>query len=257
MPLHHPIDHRAAVATETTAFTTVLTGADLTTPVPTCPGWTLAALTRHTGGVQRWFATLLHARVQEPPHSRDVDLRLPTTPDGYPDWLAQSATVAATAFAATDPDLPMWAWGADQHARFWTRRMLFETLVHRTDAELALGTRPTIDPALATDGIDEFLTNLPFATPFAPKVANLRGTGETIRFRTTDTNATWSIRLRPDGFGTLPADASAHTTADATIHATAPDLLLALYGRRRHTAEAVAYEGNQDLLAHWFTNSAF
>ncbi|SCK59943.1 TIGR03083 family protein [Streptomyces sp. SceaMP-e96] len=76
--------------------------------------------------------------------------------------------MAADAFAATDPDAPMWAWGVDQHARFWMRRMLFETLVHRTDAERAVGRRPVIDPALATDGVDEFLANLPFATSFAP-----------------------------------------------------------------------------------------
>lgn len=175
MTTRHPIDHRAAVAAETAKFTAALAGADLATPVPSCPDWTLADLVKHTGSVQRWFSTLLHARIQGPPRSREVDLRLPAGTDGYPGWLDDSAAVAADAFAATDPDLPMWAWGADQHARFWARRMLFETLVHRADAELALGLRPTIDRALAVDGIDEFLVNLPFATFFAPAVANLRG----------------------------------------------------------------------------------
>lgn len=257
MTTWHPIDHRAAVAAETAKFTAVLTGADLAAPVPTCPDWTLADLVKHTGSVQRWFSALLHARIQSPPHSREVELRLPTTTDAYPSWLDESAAVAADAFAATDPNLPMWTWGADQHARFWARRMLFETLLHRADAELTLGLRPAIDRALAVDGIDEFLVNLPFATSFAPKVANLRGTGETIRFRTTDGNADWLVSLRPDGFGIDPAAATTDTTADATVQTTAADLLLLLYGRRHHNTEAVEHEGDQDLLLHWFANSAF
>ncbi|UQA96862.1 maleylpyruvate isomerase family mycothiol-dependent enzyme [Streptomyces halobius] len=253
----HPIGHRAAVAAETATFTAVLNGADLATPVPTCPGWTLADLVKHTGSVQRWFASLLNAHIQSPPQNHEAELRLPARTDAYPGWLVESAAVAADAFTATEPNLPMWAWGADQHVRFWARRMLFETLVHRADAELALGLRPAIDRALAVDGIDEFLVNLPFAAFFAPKVANLRGTGETIRFHTTDKNADWLVSLSPDGFGIEQAGAPADTTADATVRATAADLLLLLYGRRHHTTGAVEHEGDQDLLLHWFANSAF
>ncbi|MFD9125035.1 maleylpyruvate isomerase family mycothiol-dependent enzyme [Kitasatospora sp. NPDC059571] len=261
-----PVDHRAAVAAETALFTAAVKGADVGTAVPSCPGWTLADLVRHAGSVQRWFSVLLHGRIQEPPRSRDVDLNLPSGEDGWADWLADSAAVAAEAFAATDPDAPMWAWGADQHARFWARRMLFETLVHRVDAELALGVRPEIDRALAVDGVDEFLVNLPFAGSFAPKVAELRGDGRTIRFRATDGDGDWLIRLRPDGFGLDPAPALSSDAADATdaadaadaqVRGTAADLLLLVYGRLALDAEAIQYEGDEDLLAHWFANSAF
>jgi uncharacterized protein (TIGR03083 family) len=255
-PLVPPVDHRAAVAAETARFVTALRGADLTTAVPSCPDWTLADLVRHTGSVQRWFSVLLRSRIQEPPRTREVDLRLPEREDGYPDWLAESATVAAEAFAATDPDLPMWAWGVDQHARFWARRMLFETLLHRADAELALGLTPAIDRVLAVDGIAEFLVNLPFATFFAPKVAELRGPDRTIRFRTTDGDESWLVRLRPDGFGLEEAGAAADT-ADATVRGTAADLLLLVYGRLPYRAQALAHEGDEDLLTHWFAHSAF
>ncbi|MFD8328240.1 maleylpyruvate isomerase family mycothiol-dependent enzyme [Streptomyces lydicus] len=257
MTTRQPVDHHAAVAAETRKFTAVLDGVDLATPVPTCPGWTLAELVKHAGSVQRWFSVLLHTRIQGPPKTREVELQLPASTDAYPRWLEESAAVAAGAFAATDPDLPMWAWGADQHARFWARRMLFETLVHRVDAELALGLPPVIDRALAVDGIDEFLVNLPFAAFFAPKVAHLRGSGETIRFRTTDGDADWLVTLWPDGFGPDPAGPAAGTTADATVQATAADLLLLLYGRRQHIAEAVELDGDQDLLSRWFVNSVF
>ncbi|MGW1962588.1 maleylpyruvate isomerase family mycothiol-dependent enzyme [Streptomyces sp. NPDC001935] len=251
-----PLDHRAAIAVETARFVAAIENADPATPVPSCPGWTLADLVRHTGSVQRWFSALLHARVQEPPRTRDVDLRLPETWDGYADWLAESATVAAEAFAATGPDLPMWAWGVDQHARFWARRMLFETLVHRVDAESALGLAATIDPAVAADGIDEFLVNLPFAASFAPDVAHLRAPDRTIRFRATDGDGDWLVRLRPDGFG-LDTTGAATGPADATVQATAADLLLLVYGRLGLEAETVGHDGDEDLLTLWFENSAF
>ncbi|KQV15948.1 maleylpyruvate isomerase family mycothiol-dependent enzyme [Kitasatospora sp. Root107] len=251
-----PVDHRAAVATETARFVAAVKGADLATPVPSCPGWTMADLVRHTGSVQRWFSVLLRGRIQEPPRSRDVDLRLPAREGSWADWLADSATEAAGAFAATDPDTPMWAWGADPHARFWARRMLFETLLHRVDAELALGIRPGIDRALAVDGVDEFLVNLPFATSFAPKVANLRGDGETIRFRCTDGDGDWLVRLRPDGFGLDPAGEGADA-ADATVRGAAAGLLLLVYGRLPLDAEVFEHTGDQELLARWFANSEF
>ncbi|MEU8926263.1 maleylpyruvate isomerase family mycothiol-dependent enzyme [Kitasatospora sp. NPDC048545] len=248
-----PHDHGTAVAAETARFVAAVQQADPSLPVPGCPGWTLADLVRHAGSVQRWFTVLLRQRIQEPPRSRDVDLRLPERPEDYPAWLAESAELAADAF--TDLDAPMWAWGADQHARFWVRRMLFETLVHRVDAELALGLTPVVDPALAADGVAEFLTNLPFAALFAPGTAELRGADRTIRFGRTDGEGDWLVRLRPDGFGLDPDGADA--TADATVRATAADLLFLLYGRIDRTADGVEVSGDDELLTHWFAHSAF
>ncbi|MFD8994569.1 maleylpyruvate isomerase family mycothiol-dependent enzyme [Streptomyces abikoensis] len=271
----NPVQHGAAVVAETARFVATVKAADLSTPVPSCPGWTLADLARHTGHVHRWFTELLRRRVQQPPTSREVDLRLPEHPDGYPDWLTDGAAQAAEVFATTDLDAPMWAWGLDQHARFWVRRMLFETLVHRADAELALGLSPRIDRDLAVDGIDEFLTNLPFASLFAPRTAELRAPDRTIRFLCTDgtdgTDGTggtdgdgsgdWLIRLRPDGFGPVTDTTGPGTTgpdtADATVRGTAADLLLLLYGRLDRESDAFHSEGDRDLLAHWFAHSAF
>ncbi|MGW1076405.1 maleylpyruvate isomerase family mycothiol-dependent enzyme [Streptomyces sp. NPDC002537] len=254
-----PATHRDAIAAESRRFVELVKDADPATPVPGCPGWTLVDLVRHTGSVQRWFSVLLRQLVQEPPRSRDVDLRLPAREDGYPDWLAASAAEAASAFAVTDPDAPMWAWGADQHARFWVRRMLFETLVHRADAELALGLRPVIDRDLAADGVDEFLVNLPHATFFAPKVADLRGDGETLRFRCSDGSGDWLIRLRPDGFGAerVTDGTGAAASADASVQGAAADLLLLVYGRLGHGADVFEVRGDEELLARWSADSAF
>ncbi|MFD9353478.1 maleylpyruvate isomerase family mycothiol-dependent enzyme [Streptomyces sp. NPDC060031] len=252
----NPAQHGAAVAAETAAFVATVTAADLSTPVPTCPAWTLADLTQHVGSVHRWFTELLRQRIQQPPTSRVVDLRLPEHRDALPDWLAASAAEAAEVFAATDLDAPMWAWGVDQHARFWVRRMLFETLVHRFDAQLALGLSPHVDRVLAIDGIDEFLTNLPFASSFAPLTAQLRAPDRTIRFSCTDGDGDWLVGLRPDGFA-LVADRADPRSADATVRGTAADLLLLLYGRLDHQSAAFHLLGDPDLLAHWFAHSAF
>ncbi|GAA0317118.1 maleylpyruvate isomerase family mycothiol-dependent enzyme [Streptomyces polychromogenes] len=251
------IDHRAAVAAEAARFADLVRGADMAAPVPTCPGWDLTDLVRHTGSVHRWFSVLLRGRIQTPPTSRDVDLRLPERADGYADWLAEGAAEAAEVFAATDLDAPMWVWGADGHARFWVRRMAFETLVHRVDAERALGLPSALDLALARDGVDEFLVNLPFAALFAPKVAHLRGADRTIRFTCTDTEGSWLVRLRPDGFGVVPDGAGDEVPADALVRAPAADLLLLLYGRLDRSAATVEAGGDQELLDLWFANSEF
>ena len=251
------VDHRAAVAAQTARLVEVLAGADLTLPVPSCPDWTLADLARHTGSVQRWFAVLLRERVQARPTSRDVELQLPEQEAAYPEWLSASAAVAEEAFAAAaDLDDPMWAWGADQRARFWVRRMLFETLLHRVDAELALGLRPAVDRDLAADGVDEFLANLPFAAFFAPNTARLRSSGgeQLIRFGCTDADRDWLVRLRPDGFG---LDQDATVTADVTVRGSAADLLLLLYRRLDLTAGGLEVVGDDELAARWFADSAF
>lgn len=257
------LDHRAAVAAEAARFVDLVRGADMTAPVPTCPGWDLTDLTRHAGSVHRWFSVLLRQRIQAPPAGRDVDLRLPERADGYADWLAEGAAEAAEVFAGTDLDAPMWVWGADGHARFWVRRMAFETLVHRVDAERALGLPSAVDRALAHDGVDEFLVNLPYAGLFAPAVAKLHGNGETIAFQCADsageTGEEWRVRLEPDGFRLLTragADA-APSKAQTAVRGQSADLLLLLYGRRSYQETAFDISGEVTALDCWFAHTAF
>ncbi|MGW7001501.1 maleylpyruvate isomerase family mycothiol-dependent enzyme [Streptomyces sp. NPDC054933] len=263
-----PYDHyREAIERETGRFAATVEGVDPATPVPSCPGWTLAELTRHVGAVQRWFSVLLTRNVQEPPRSREVELGLPERDDELTAWLRAGLPETAAVLRTIDPDAPMWAWGADQHARFWARRMLFETLVHRVDAEHAVGRTPDIDPALAADGVDEFLVNLPYAGIFAPNVANLRGNGEALAFQCTGPGpggGEWLVRLRPDAFGVESFDAEPRTgqrTApvqeQARVRGRAADMLLLMYGRLRYDAAAFEATGDEEALARWFTHSKF
>ena len=65
--------HCAEIVTQTSLLVGHLDGADLTVPVPTCPGWNVSQLARHVDGGQRWAREIVATRALEPPS--DVALR--------------------------------------------------------------------------------------------------------------------------------------------------------------------------------------
>jgi uncharacterized protein (TIGR03083 family) len=212
--------------------------------VPSCPEWTVADLTTHLGTIHRWAEHLVRVRAATPVPSSSVgaDGALPTG-----DWIRTGGGALVGTLRAADPDDPMWAWGVDQHVRFWSRRQLHETLVHRVDAELAAGTVGAIEPVVAADGIDELLTNLGAAAAFSPNVAELRGTGS-VSVRSLDTGDEWTITLSDSGFSV--ARRAAGTDA-ASLAGEAASLLLVLY--RRYPAGAVTVTG--ELATFWLEHS--
>lgn len=254
MPRWSPSEYEEAARAEILRMAASVRAADLAARVPSCPDWDVAELVEHTGRIHRWAASMVRDRAPERLDARALDLGLPgdrTDADAYGDWLARGAELLTDAFAATDPDTEMWAWGADRHARFWSRRMLHETGVHRVDVDLARGIEPTVEGALAADGIDELLDNIPTARYFRPRVAELRGDGESIALRSTDRDEGWHIRLHADGFEWRPV------VADATVTVGAPTsmLYLVLFGRRSPSDPRVDITGDCALLDHWLEAS--
>lgn len=241
-----------AAGREIDRMASAVRAAALDTPVPTCGAWTLADLVEHTGEVHRWATRLVEVEAQARIPSGDMGLVLPHARDDYADWLAAGGRPLVAALRRGDPDTPMWAWGADQHLRFWARRMLHETTVHRADAELALGHSPSIDADIAVDGLDELLENLPRAAYFAPDVEKLRGDGESLRFRAVDADVQWRVVLWPDRF------TWDHEGGDATVTVatTAADLLLLAYGRLSPDDTRFAVSGDQGVLTHWLDHSS-
>jgi uncharacterized protein (TIGR03083 family) len=237
---------------EITRFATAVRGADPATAVRTCPGWTLADLARHVGMVHRWAAQMVRERATERLAREDMNVDVPERAADYADWVAAGAGPVLSAFRAADPAAPMWAWGADKHARFWPRRMLHETTVHRADAELALEREPRVDAATAVDGVDELLENLPHAAYFRPRVSELRGDGESLHLHCTDVDGEWTVYLHPDTF----TWDHGHTKATTAVRGPASDLLLLLYGRRRPDDSRFERFGSDALLGRWLERSA-
>jgi uncharacterized protein (TIGR03083 family) len=220
-------DFLATVLDETAALAAAARAVGPEAAVPATPEWTMAKLVKHTGTTHRWAAA--NVRSGEFTSPGDLDLGLPASEADYPDWIEAGARSFVELLRATDPDAPTWSWGVDQRVRFWTRRMAHETAVHRWDAESATGTQGAIAAALAADGIDERLENLPASTNFAPDAAAaLAGVGESIHLHATDIEGEWLVTFTPDGM----TYAHEHAKGDLAVRGAASDLLLVLLGRR-------------------------
>lgn len=155
MPYGAPVtpDLVAVLQRETSAIGELLAAGDLGTAVPSCPGWTLADLGRHTAGVHLWAAEAL--RGTAPPGGEDPG---PADDADVPAWYAAAAATLLDTLARTHPATPCWTFHpGDRSAAFWQRRQAHETTLHRWDAEHALVRTAGIDTAVALDGIDEVL----------------------------------------------------------------------------------------------------
>jgi len=247
-----------ALEAEVERFAALIVDANMQAPVPllddvvdkTKP-LSLANLTIHAGTMHRWATKLVADRAQAPVSPRSLDLEVPADSAGYPGWLRAGGKRMLATFRAADPDGPTWAWGADKHTRFWSRRQLHETGIHRADVERALKREPSFEPAIAVDGVDEFLENLACVT-WKPGVQALKGSGS-LHFHCTDAEGEWLIQLNPDGF----TWEHGHAKGDVAVRATAADLYLLIWGREKPPSpERFQTFGDQALLDRWIANSA-
>lgn len=256
--------HTELLTAEAERAATLLDGLgadDWTREVPACPGWNVRKVARHIGTAHRWAAAIVRSPDQTPVSPRSLALGFPDSYAGYGDWIREGVADLARAVHEAGPDKLVWSWGPDPYARFWSRRMLHETAVHRADIELALGRTPGFDPAVAADGIDEFLTVLPAAAAFAPKVRTLTGDGETLHLHATDGDpaapaeerAEWLITLEPHGFRWRRA----HAKGAAAVRGPVGELYLFAWGRRAPGAAQIEALGDHTLLDHWVTNASF
>ena len=238
------------VITEIESMAAVCRGADPATPVPTCPEWDLAELIRHTGtgppvGGDDGGAVLAGAAP-----ARRHGLGRARGPQRPPRLAGRGRGASSPSGSGpADPATPMWAWGWPKTAGFWPRRMLHETGVHRSDAELALGRTPDFDPEVAADGVSELLDNLPHAAYFAPRRGGAEGRGRDARVRRPRPRAAWAIELGRDGFSwTRDGDdggGAAAATLETLRRRTAPHL----YGRRPVGPDEVT--GDRTLVERW------
>jgi uncharacterized protein (TIGR03083 family) len=219
--------------------------ADLGTPVPTCPGWTLGDLVGHCADVYE--------------HKRQV-LRLGRAPDDHGKQVTGAAAVDAhderLAALIADlerigPDAETWTWfPGETSTGFWFRRMAQEALVHRVDGELAVDDLGPIDPVLAADGVDEVLAWFAGHPGVLAHSSSRAGAAGEVLVDAGD--HAFVVELPDDGHVVREVDPlDRDLAADATVRGAAPDVDLLLWGRP--TNEPVDESGDHAVLERLFS----
>ncbi|MDX3594451.1 maleylpyruvate isomerase family mycothiol-dependent enzyme [Streptomyces sp. ID03-2B] len=219
--------------------------------VPTCPGWQIRHLLRHTGMVHRWaaaFVTEGHTAYQPDGGEPALDGAELLT------WFREGHDHLVRSLEEAPADLDCWTFlPAPSPLAFWSRRQLHETTVHRVDAESALG--GPLTPVLAeraVDGIDELLTGF-HARPKS-KVRSRKP--RTLRVRAVDTEATWTVRISeapPEAVRTAAPDAP-EDGVDCELSGTAEGLYLTLWNRL--PLAALSLRGDRSVARLWTDNAA-
>ena len=127
--------------------------------VPSCPGWSTQELTKHLGHVYLKMAHVVETGSL--PEGKEYLSPYPRT-ENFLDFMSWGFAAITKALDVKRIERSTWSWHyCDQTVDFWFRRMAHETLIHRFDAQQAIGAITAIDEALAIDGVDEVLDFLP------------------------------------------------------------------------------------------------
>ncbi|RFU85065.1 maleylpyruvate isomerase family mycothiol-dependent enzyme [Streptomyces triticagri] len=215
--------------------------------VPTCPGWQVRDLLRHTTMVHRWATRFVADALTSPAPGEEPPPHLDG--DALVDHFAEGHRALVRALREAPDDLECWSFlAAPSPLAFWARRQAHETTVHRLDADSAVpGAQDVpVDARVAADGIDELLRCFHSRSKSRVRTEQPR----VLRVRTTDTGEVWTVRL-----GTEPP-ATTHgaddAAADCELSGTAAELYAALWNRR----PVPEVTGDASLARLWRENSA-
>ncbi|MEB4208426.1 maleylpyruvate isomerase family mycothiol-dependent enzyme [Mycobacterium sp. 94-17] len=233
------MDYAGKFVEENQAFSEIFRDVDESTPVPTCPGWTLRHLFRHVGRGDRWAAQIVSDRLDGYLDPRAVEGgKPPPDPAGAIAWLHGGAQRLIDAVELTGVQTPVWTFLGSRPANWWVRRRLHEVAVHRADAAFALGGDFTLEPAVAADGITEWLERVAIQSDGKEMPLPLEE-GDTLHLHATDPG------LGEDGEWTIAVEqgritwSHRHGKGSAALRGPATGLLLAML-RRRPPAETDA-----------------
>lgn len=233
----------ACLAADFRRLRAVVSTADPSAVVPSCPEWTITDLVRHVAHV--YLHKVVSIQTQAPPETWP-----PTgTADEEPIALLDRAFAELTAeFAAHEPAAPAYTWFApDQSVGFWIRRMAQETVIHRVDAELGAGVPISpIPDDLARDGIDELLDVF---VSYSSQVwfdgfAELLADAGSHALRIETDGVSWLVR--PTAKSVEVSRVPAGTPADAVL--TGPPTALLLHLWHRANDDGIHSTGDQDLV---------
>jgi len=234
--------------------------AGLATAVPSCPGWAVRDLLRHTGYVHRWATGFVAEGLTRPGGASEEEILSQGPADAQlPGWFCEGHAALVRALVAAPPDLECWTFlAAPSPLAFWARRQAHETAVHREDAEQAAsaagqaestagqpastagpaGPVPpangaAFEPAFAADGVDELLMGF-LARGGSLAIHADDGTAG---------RADWLIAGDPDAPGVSPGTGR----ADCDVTGPASELYLTLWNRG--PADRLDVTGDPSILA--------
>ena len=249
----------AEIEASTAGLAEILAEHDQSLPIPTCPEWTLRQLVTHVGRAHRWAAEITRTRSDAPIPFREVpDGKLPGDRAEQPAWLRAGAARLVDAVREAGSDL-VWSFTGPATAGFWLRRMAHETLVHRADAQLAVGAEPepVIEAEVAADAIDEWLMLLTDDLGHVDERANALPAGAGLHIHATDDGLSgrgeWMVRHHAGGLTVEPG----HGKGDAALAGPAVSLLLVLMRRRPASDPAVTVHGDRAIVDGWLARTAF
>ncbi len=210
-------------------------------PIAACPGWDLSQLAKHVGQVHRWAAFCV--REGRAPSREEAGALGAFEPDGAADWYRESASIVADALDGIDVTAPTWhPFPTDQVAGFWPRRMAHEVVVHRRDADLAIGRATDVDAELASDGIDEY-----FEVTIPRKVADGAElpTGS-FHVHCTDVDGEWLVWAEDGEYRMIRE----HQKGDAALRGPAAQIFMRLWNRDAPDDE-LSPVGDEAVLLSW------
>ncbi len=224
--------------------------------VPTAPEWTVTELVAHLGQTQNWVAEIVERRITDPARLPTEVVALPADPGEWAEWLSAAAQRVTSACSDDALDAPVFNAAADGRTgtQFWLASMLNEAVVHGFDGAAAAGRPAEVEAGVATALITNhfaMLTSPTWAMQRPESAEALRGSGQTLQWRATDTAAAWFVERQPAGVTWRPET----RPADVTVTGPAAALLLALT-RRSPLAGDVTIEGDPALAQHWVDHSA-
>lgn len=191
--------------------------------VTDCPGWVGRDVVAHLGRVYASVTAIVDARATGPV---DVgDLAVAPADGTIHDWIARRSAEMLAALEGLAPDERVWTWSTDHTGGFYHRRMVHETTVHVADLQRAIGRTPTIDRAMACDGIDEAYELI---LPFGLKRRNRTFPTSTLHLHCTDGPGEWLVVPRGDTVDLTHE----HAKGDVAWRGPAASLFLAVWGRR-------------------------
>jgi len=231
-----------AVASEGAAIGAAADG-NFDRPVPSCPDWVVADLVAHMGRVYGWVTGILSAAGQPP---TGAGAEAPTDRSALLSWYDEVREKLLADLAGHDGDDPAWVFvaSAPQKVGWWYRRQALESTVHRFDAQSATGRADPIDPPLASEGIEEYLTEF---LPGIIRRAPVGGLSGTLHVHATDTPGEWWLDLDADGLDVRRE----HAKADTALRGPASGLYLWLFNRQTVEESGLEVFGNPAIVDAW------